>query len=305
MRGIRTIEQAKRYVEENSNSVLLEDKWISSTTPMRFRCSCGREFTATWNKFQSQNKRRCSNCAKKEQYEQKRLPMEKVLETVHSAGCEYVSGEYKNQKSVLTVRCACGEEFPVIFSNLAFGRSGLCPRCSRKAQTVRQSYTLSEVAILAWAYDAELLSESYCNAHEPLRFRCKCGREFTTSLNNFISQGATRCSVCSSHESRGEKAVREWLEANGVEYETQKRFIDCGGNRPYPFDFYLPKQNICIEYDGSQHYEQSRLLGDLELIRARDAAKTKYCESKGIQLIRIPYTAFDDIPKILSMLIPR
>ena len=124
-------------------------------------------------------------------------------------------------------------------------------------------------------------------------------------MNRFTSQGQTRCQVCSSFESKGEQKVRSWLEANGIVFETQKRFIDCGGNRPYPFDFYLPKQNICIEYDGSQHYEQSRLLGDLSLIQARDAVKTKYCEAKGIQLIRIPYTEFDNIPDLLSKLIPR
>lgn len=305
MRGIRTIEQAKKYVEENSTSVLLEDKWINSTTPMRFRCSCGNEFTSTWNKFKSQNKRRCNECAKKEQYEQKRLPMDKVIEMVEAAGCEYVSGEYKNQKSVLNVRCSCGKVFPVIFDNLTNGRSGLCPECMHKAQAVQQAYTLPEVAMIAWAYDAELLSDSYSNAHEPLRFRCKCGREFTTTMNRFTTLGKTRCDTCSGRESQGEKRIREWLEARGIEYECQKRFIDCRGKRPYPFDFYLPKQNICIEYDGVQHLFPPEFFGDPDLMKARDAAKTAYCESKGMQLIRIPYTEYKDIPQLLGMLIPR
>ena len=37
-------------------------------------------------------------------------------------------------------------------------------------------------------------------------------------------------------------------------FESQKRFKDCKDKRQLPFDFYLPSYNVCIEYQGEQHY---------------------------------------------------
>jgi hypothetical protein len=41
----------------------------------------------------------------------------------------------------------------------------------------------------------------------------------------------------------------------------------------------------------------------LESIRFRDNIKTNYCKTKGINLLRIPYTKFDEIEIILSSFI--
>ena len=48
----------------------------------------------------------------------------------------------------------------------------------------------------------------------------------------------------------------------------------------YIVDFYCPKANIVIEVDGSQHYEESGIDKDIE--------RTKYLESQGLKVIRIP-----------------
>jgi len=40
-----------------------------------------------------------------------------------------------------------------------------------------------------------------------------------------------------------------------IEYIKQKRFEKCRNKLPLPFDFYLPNENICIEYDGIQHFK--------------------------------------------------
>jgi len=48
--------------------------------------------------------------------------------------------------------------------------------------------------------------------------------------------------------------IREWLETNKVKFISQKWFNSCRDKRPLPFDFYLPDLEMCIEYDGSQHF---------------------------------------------------
>lgn len=78
-------------------------------------------------------------------------------------------------------------------------------------------------------------------------------------------------------------------------------------NRQLPFDFYLPKYNLCIEYDGEQHFSPTTIGGisieqgqlNFERLQINDQIKTQYCKDKGIQLLRIPYTEFKRIENII------
>lgn len=61
------------------------------------------------------------------------------------------------------------------------------------------------------------------------------------------------------------------------------------------FDFYLPNQNICIEYDGEHHFIANGGYFTEDFVKGvqyRDKIKNNYCKEKQIQLIRIPHTDF-------------
>lgn len=68
-------------------------------------------------------------------------------------------------------------------------------------------------------------------------------------------------------------------------------------------DFYLPSNNIIIEYNGIQHYKQKEYFGGdnaLEKQQERDMALRQYCKEHGIKLIEIPYWDYDNIETILN-----
>ena len=105
------------------------------------------------------------------------------------------------------------------------------------------------------------------------------------------------CPLC--YSSKGETAVRNWLIENKIEFEEQKRFKDCKNIKPLPFDFYLPQYNLCIEFDGKQHFiptdfksnlTEEEKLKSFELLQIRDNIKTDYCKNNNINLLRIKYT---------------
>ena len=69
--------------------------------------------------------------------------------------------------------------------------------------------------------------------------------------------------------------------------------------RPLPFDFYIPQYNLCIEFDGKQHFiptdfksnsTEEEKLKYFELVQMRDNIKTDYCKNNNINLLRIKYT---------------
>lgn len=109
------------------------------------------------------------------------------------------------------------------------------------------------------------------------------------------------CPICS--ESKGEKAIREYLEKSNIEFIQEYRFEYCKYKYPLPFDFYIPNYNLCIEFDGRQHFEVSDHFGgeeSFELTQIRDNIKNKYCKENSINLLRIPYYEIDSIEKMLN-----
>ena len=64
------------------------------------------------------------------------------------------------------------------------------------------------------------------------------------------------------------------------------------------FDFYLPKYNCCIEYDGEQHFQANGGYYTEDFVakvKERDNVKNQYCKNNNIRLIRIPYIDFSQI----------
>lgn len=123
---------------------------------------------------------------------------------------------------------------------------------------------------------------------------CDCNNYCDVTLNN-LERGHTRSCGC-NNRSKYEEYIHDYLESLHIYFEEEKRFSDCRnskGSDMLPFDFYIPEQNILIEYDGQHHFEPIKGWGGEEkfkLTQENDKIKNKYCEEKNIKLLRIPYT---------------
>lgn len=112
---------------------------------------------------------------------------------------------------------------------------------------------------------------------------------------------------CSSW-SKGEKKIGEFLGQNGIQFYAEFYFKDLkmsGKHKLLFYDFYIPKYNLCIEFDGEQHYTLKFRGKALENVRKYDFIKTAFCRSKGISLLRIPYTQFENIETLICNKIDR
>ena len=98
----------------------------------------------------------------------------------------------------------------------------------------------------------------------------------------------------------GERKVKDALVANNIEYVFQKRYDDCRDFNPLPFDFFIPKLNALIEFDGKQHYVPIKFFGgdlyDVKFMQTkkRDKIKSNYCLNNNIPLLRIKYTHYNN-----------
>lgn len=117
--------------------------------------------------------------------------------------------------------------------------------------------------------------------------------------------------------SKGEYLISQHLIKKGILFSTEKTFEDLVNpktNQFLRYDFHIPKFNICIEFDGIQHFQytpdfhtkdpfKGAIL--LEDQKYRDHIKDMYCLTNEIKLIRIPYKDINRIDSILNNSLPK
>lgn len=163
-----------------------------------------------------------------------------------------------------------------------------CNECNRLLYKSKYLSILNDTTL-------QLVSE-YINSKTKVEHFCNECDSITYIRPNDVSYGVG-CSVC--NVSKGEYSIMKYLKLNNIQYIKEKVFDDS----KFRFDFYLPKYNIFIEYDGIQHYKPVEFFGGDEYFNSvieNDSYKNEYCIANNIKLIRIPYYDFDNINDILS-----
>ena len=191
------------------------------------------------------------------------------------------TGKKVNDKYVWKCLCDCGNYTEVHSANLKNGSVKSCGCLHlQKADLTGQKF-------------GKLVALSYNQQKAKWLCQCDCGNITFVSSSNLNSGGTQSCGC--SNFSLGEDKVQQALDNLQIAYEKQKRFDSCrfeDTNYLARFDFYLPKEDVLIEYDGEQHFHPVKFFGGEEAfntIQKRDKIKTDWCIENGKRLLRIPY----------------
>lgn len=57
-----TIDEIKKFVENDSESKLLSTEYYGFSQKLLFKCACGENFEKTFTKFKNRNQRKCDVC---------------------------------------------------------------------------------------------------------------------------------------------------------------------------------------------------------------------------------------------------
>lgn len=220
-----------------------------------------------------------------------------------------VLGEYKSARSKIECRCkSCGHEWAPEARSLLYGQG--CPECGERSRHDKKRKTQQEFEeeLSVVAPNIKVMGE-YRGTHKIIECACTIhNRTWKSYPANLLNKSAG-CPACAQERmenfiSNGERRIAKHLDELGVTYITQQTFDDCVYRRPLKFDFYLPEYNTIIEYDGQQHYEWVPFWYETEEeffdLQARDRYKDTYCEQKGIEMLRIPYTKDDHLEEIID-----
>lgn len=196
----------------------------------------------------------------------------------------------KDRKSQWVCLCDCGN-YTIVPSNRLKGNTNSCGclyHDSRAEINInRQTHFISvgdEFGLLTVLEDLGLMKlNGSTKQRTHYRVRCSCGQEFITQKWYLLS-GDTKS--CGHLKSWGEEFLKNKLIENNISFIREKTFQDLiGDERPLRFDFeiYINNKAILIEYQGTQHYDESSLWYS-ERGQKYDLMKREYAKENNIRL---------------------
>ncbi|WP_271554278.1 hypothetical protein [Bradyrhizobium sp. CCBAU 45394] len=234
----------------------------------------------------------------------------KSARQVHGEKYDYGNVIYITSNFPIRITCRNHGDFVMGPAMHLTGRG--CRQCSDERRTELSRTTTEEFVAAARGVHGDTFDYSdvkYINNNERVIIRCRSHGVFDQLPRSHLS--GIGCARCSS--SKGEGKIRTILQQLKIDFREQVNFPDLifpetGGR--LRFDFYVDATRTAIEFDGAQHFEPINFTGldesDLQLsfeqLQKRDAFKTRYCETNGIRLIRIPYTEIEAIGELLEEL---
>jgi very-short-patch-repair endonuclease len=227
---------------------------------------------------------------------------------IHGDKYEYSDSIYNGKNNQISIFCnSCSESFTTK-PDIHFQGKG-CPSCGLqkvrdKNQKIVKERALTVESDVFLKHNGRVSCDKleYKGNKVKSLFGCNVNEEhgYWLTTPNDILRGFG-CPICNA--SKGENKISEILDSLNINYSRQKTFDGCKHKNLLRFDFYLPEHNMCIEYDGRQHFEPVDIFGgEDEFLKTknRDKIKTNFCLDNNIKLVRIPHTDKENIEGIIK-----
>ncbi len=289
---------------KNSNIVVL-GTYTNSKVKIKVECRvCGHIWFSKPNTLLTGHG--CPKCAKR----YNRTHDEFVFELKSINPNIDILSQFKNTGTKVECNCkVCGNHWSCTPQHLLDGVG--CPKCKHielgKARKVSNEEFIKRMKKAN--KNIEILSE-YVYALQKVDCRCNvCGNVWSATPANLLNGHG--CPMC--NESKGEKKIYSYLVEKGILFETQKKYDGLLGanDGSLSYDFYLPNQNLLIEYQGIQHNRPIDFKGKgtqysnwcFSVQKEHDKRKRDYAAENGINLLEIWYRDFENVFSILDKMI--
>lgn len=190
-----------------------------------FKCKCGRIFERTWDKVDSGHCR-CNNCSIKERSEKRKTDIKEIGEFAKLNRCKLLSSDFISSHEKLLFECECGNKFEKSWVNFKRGQTR-CTVCTNKIK-----WDISSVKEKCLEYGIKLISDSYSNNEEYLKFKCGCGKIYSATWSQ-VNTGSRKCCGECAHKQKlykeGQeklKEIKKYCEANKIELLSQEYYYN-------------------------------------------------------------------------------
>lgn len=291
-RKLTNEEFLNRIHEIHGNKFSFSDEYKGSQMKMNIHCNkCNSDFITTANMLLSgRGCKKCSDLKATKSIDEFKSDIKKIYGNKFT-----LISDYTRLIDNITVECNLHHKQKTLRARTFMKGNTGCDDCYMKNGR-KHSITTDEFIekiknnIKFIKYDFS--NFNYINSRTKSTAICDKGHIFDISPAS-LSAGRG-CNICSLYTitSKAMQDIINILEQNKISYIREKTFDSCINKQRLPFDLYLIDYNICIEYDGKQHYEMCEHWGgEKEFISRKnnDKIKTNFCKENNIILYRIRY----------------
>jgi len=220
-------------------------------------------------------------------------------------GCEIIKG-YTTCRNWMEYKCSNGHIISTqpmnIIKKWRRGSKALyCKDCFFERKRVKEEKAIIET-LTKIGYK---LIGGYTSRRSSVTYMCDKGHVNKTS---WFDPKRIGCKTCS--ESKGETAIRLFLQDKGIDFRKEWSFSKSSGISKKRFDFGITNPPCVIEYHGGQHYFpvsfnfkkniEKEKLKQLKKNIKRDFEKYLWCEKHNVPLLIIPFWDHLRISEILD-----
>lgn len=297
------IEKLNEYNKQNNTFWFTDEKYHNNRTPMKFICKKDGFFIIAKPSNLLSGFYRCRGC-------DRTLKEKELINHIQNNNLPIeIIGEYINNRTKIKCKCTlCNKEY-FVTPNSIIATNAICRDCAYIKMGINSRASIDEFLLKLKENNPEI---EYINGYDGMSKRVnvcckKCGYKWNPLAKSITNDGKG-CPSCNM--SKGEKKIEEILNDMNINYSSQKTFDGLLGigNKKIRYDFYLPNQNILIEYQGIQHESPTDFSGKgkefafecFKTQQEHDKRKREYAKKNNIKLLEIWYYDFDNIENILK-----
>lgn len=297
----KTHKEFLEQIEKINNNIEILSQYEKDNIKIKCKCKiCGNEWMATPSNLL--RGKGCKQCHFKKLKELKIKSHEDFIEDVKNKNANIkILSKYNGIKNRVDCKCLIhNTNFNMYPNHILRGATG-CKECI-KIKNHLSGLKSHEQFIKEANYinDKIKIIGKYNGAKERVEVKClKCGVVWNPVASSILS--GCGCPHCK--KSRGERKIERYLIDCNIDFEKQKKFPDLRNTLPLSYDFYLPKYNLLIEYQG-QFHDGTAYLVDKDLYfekqKINDNLKREYAIKNNYNLLEIWYYDFKNIENIIN-----
>ena len=288
----------EEYIEEckQENYDLPIEEYVNNSTKIKHKCSkCNNIYEQQPNNhLRGQG---CPLCGNNKKGLSIKKTTKQYLQECKQKGLDLPIESYVDSLTKIKHICIKGHIYLQVPHDHLKGFG--CSICSgNKQKTPKEYYKLCKSKGL------DLPIEDYINNHTKIKHKCSKGHIYEqVPSDHLYGKGCPKCK-----QPKGEKYIQNYLDKHKIKYTPQKKFKGLKDKALLSYDFYLPNQNVLIEYQGEQHFESVSFNGkdytDLEKQQYHDRLKRDYAKENGYKLLELHYSLDSQelVDKYLNML---
>lgn len=290
---------------KNIKLELLDENPKRANEILKFKClKHDIIFERSWNSIKN-GSIYCKKCELENIREKRGNNIEYIREKAKEFDIEIISDVYINNEEKLKFICNKHKNKGIQYKSWGniLTKNNPCIYCSKENHL--KKVMKSEEKFIKEVYevhgDKYKIISNYKGSNNKVLVHCnKCGQDFEIKASHLLDGHG--CGICT--KSKGEEYIKLYLDNKKINNIREYKFDDCIGiKRKLPFDFYLPDYNMCIEFQGIQHYKPVEIFGGLKKFKEQqinDNIKRKYCKNNNIYLLEISYKDIESISEILD-----